>query len=334
MAVTKKEIAEHLGISRSAVSFVLNNTPNVKVSEKTRAQVLQAARELGYWDNDNEVSPKICFVLYDRDDDDPRYITFLKSVAEAAGTHQYQLLFRSVKANRESYQQLELFLKEHKVAGLIVTGAVDELFVDMIRQTKIPTVFYWGTNRSDLNIMMPDHAKVSYEATKYLLSLGHKRIAFLSGSLELVTHKNNLQGYKQALEEAGITLDKSLIQVSKEENGYELCDRMETLEIDYTAAFCVNSVIQFSVLHRLKERRVGVPNEVSLIGVEFTEFVKVSVPQLTVFYQDPDELSLVVKRLIEIIRHKDDEPQRILLSKFGLFHGGSVTICNENRRGE
>lgn len=329
MAVTKKDIAEHLGISRSTVSFVLNNTPNVKVAEKTRTLILQTAQELGYWNN--EISPKLCFILYDREGDDPRYMVNLGIVAEAAEQYQYQLLFKSLKANVQEYPKLVKFLQEQKVSGLIVTGAVTDTFIDMIVETGIPCVFWGGTYREDIRVAVNDHKKAAYEATRHLLSLNHKKIAFFTGALHLSVHKLELEGYMQALSEEGIAIDKSLIQVSKEESGYELCRRMEELDIEYTAAFCVNSVIQFGVLQRLKESGVHVPEEVSLIGYEFTDLVRASVPQLTVIYMDRREKLAIVTKLMDVIRKKDVEPKSLLFSQFQIFAGGTASICRGRR---
>jgi LacI family transcriptional regulator len=328
VVVTKKDIAKYLGISRTTVSFVLNNTPNVKVAEGTRKLILRAAQELGYWNED--VSPKLCFILYAREGDDQRYLSHLRMIAESAEHYHYQLVIKSVKANPEDHLNLQKFLLEQKVAGLIISGDVDDLFIDLILETKIPSIFLGGTFRDDLNILMADHKKAAYEATKYLISLNHKKIAFFTGSLDLTFHLLGLEGYKQALSEAGIELDKSLIQVSNEESGQEICKRMEALEIDYTAAYCVNTVIQFSLLQCLLANRVKVPNEVSLIGYGFSDLVKMSTPQLTVVYIDLDVRQNVVSRLMDIIRKKDIGPKMHLLSQHQFLEGGTVSFCRRD----
>lgn len=324
MSVSKKDIAEYVGVSRTTVSFVLNNTPNIKIAEKTRNKVLKAAKELGYWSN--EVSPKICFILYERGESDPRYIDNIKIVARAAERYEHELMFMSVKANPKEHQKLQKFLKEQNAAGVIITGYLDDQLIDMVAETEVPCVFWGGTTREDVNVVTNDHKRAAYEATKYLISLNHTEIAFFSGSLQLSVHKLGLEGYREALEEAGIPLDKSLIQVSKDEDGYELCSMMDELDIKYSAAYCVNTVIQSRALQWLKEKGVSVPGEVSLIGYELTNLVKVSIPELTVVYVDPEEKLKIASRLIDIIRKVDEAPRVITMSKMLLHQGGSVSL--------
>jgi len=325
MTVTKKDIADHLGISRTSVSLVLNNTPNNTVSEVTRNRILQAAKELGYKDFD--VSPKLCYILYNRRSKDPRYMIDLRQMEEAATRYNYHLMFMSVQANPQDYQKLIKFLNSQEIAGVILNGAIDDIIINFIEETNVPYIIYGAVDRENINHVMRDRKKLSYESTRYLISLGHRRIALLSGSLELFVHKLALEGYKQALEEAGIEYDKVLIQSSKEEDGYELCCRMEVLEIPYTAAFCVNTVIQFGILQRLRERGINVPEDISLIGNGYTELVKASIPHLTTMDIPEADKEVVVNRLIDIIEHNSDIKERILLSNVELEQGGTVSLC-------
>jgi len=190
-------------------------------------------------------------------------------------------------------------------------------------------VVYSSVAKENLNVIEPDVVKIAYECTKHLISLGHKDIALFTGSLLVNVHQKTLAGYKLALEEAEIPFNKLLVQVSKEEDGYELCSRMEMLEIPYTAAFCVNTLIQFGALQWLKERGISVPGEISLVGWGLTELVKMSTPKLTTFYVDPSETVVVVERLQEIIKNRDAERKTIYLNNIKLFEGGTASLCRE-----
>lgn len=330
MSVTKKEIAEYLGVSRSAVSLVLNNAPGSTISEKTRQRILQAARELGY--DGADVTPKLCFILYGRAPDDPRYMYDLATIEQAASRHHFSLLFMNVQADAEGLEKMRKAVLSKEAEGYFVTGDLDDKAIDLITEAKVPYLFYGGIPREGTNSIVMDHEKGAYEAVKYLLSFGHKRIAFFSGNLNIPIHQKNLNGYYRALEEAGIPLDKSLVQASSGEDGYELCARMNVLDIGYTAVFSVNTVIQFGALQWLKEHGVQVPGEVSLVGYGFSELAKLSKPPLTTFYVAPASRELAVNRMIEMIRRKDLEPQVTYLTEMECFPGETVAANTANTK--
>jgi len=325
MRVTKKDIAEYVGVSRSAVSLVLNNSPSSTISQKTREKILQAAKELGYVGP--EIHRKLCFVLYGRNPDDPRYMYDLKIVENAASRLGYSLIFMNIKADPQDHKKLSKFIQSKEAEGDVVTGDLDEGGIDLVLNENVPYVFYGGTERENANIVVLDHEKGACEAVKHLISFGHRRIAFFSGSLDMHVHRKNLAGYCRALEEFGIPVDKSLIQVSREEDGYELCGRMQVLGIDYTAIFCVNTVIQFGALQWLKEHGVSVPSQVSLVGYGYSELVKLSKPQLSTFLVTPAAREKVVSRLGDIIHKKDVSPQGGFLSDLECYKGGTVAAA-------
>jgi len=325
LPVTKKDIADYLGISRTAVSLVLNNTPNSTISEETRNNILRAAKELGY--RDASVSPKICFILCNRSPEDPLYLSDLKLVENKVAKHDHRLLFMHIGSNAKDYKRVENTLATREIAGVILTGEVDDAILDVLEHSKVPYVVFSSIERPNVNSVEPDVVKVARECTRYLISLGHRNIAYLTGGLDLLVHRKAMEGYRQALEEAGIPFDKSLVQVSKEEDGYELCYRMEMLDIPYTAAFCVNTKIQFGALQRLKEAGVQVPREKSLIGWGMTDFVKMSIPPLTAYYIDPAEKQNVIDRLFDIMKNGDNERKTIYMTKLKLHEGGTASIC-------
>jgi|GEM_PF-816155 len=327
MTVTKKEIADYLGLSRAAVSLALNNTPNSTLSEKTRQRILTAAKELGY--RESEVAPKICYIFYKRNSDDPRYLGELKSAEEVASRCNYSIVFMNIPGEPQHYKRLQSFLKSSDIIGVIVTGALDDNIIELVEGSGLPHVFYGMSERNDIHKISYDFRKAAYQATQYLISLGHTKIAFFSGSLNLHIHKEELEGYRNALQESGVFFDKAMVQVGKEEDGYELCSRAEVLDLDYTAAVCANTVIQFGILQRLKERGIQVPGSVSLIGTGFTQLVKQSVPQLTTFHADSSSREQAVDYLIDCIREMPSQKRQIRIDSFELFSGGTVAICKE-----
>ncbi len=324
MTVRMKDIAEYLGVSRATVSLALNNTPGSSISEETRNKIIQAAKELGY--KDFGASSQIGFILYNRESNDPRYVDDLKHIEKSVRGYHHNLIFMNVNSLPLEHINLKHFLSSQEVKGVIVTGDIDDSIVRLLEESDMPYLIFGGDAREQVNMAIPDHKKAAYEAVKYLIRLGHRKIALFNGSLDFEVHRLGLEGYRLALEESGISFSKELVQVGKEEDGYEMCGRMETLNISYSAAYCVNTVIQFGVLQRLKELGVHVPGDISLIGYGYTELMQISVPKLTTVYLEPSEKEVMVKRLMDIIQNTERKKEVQYLSKIGFFEGGTCAI--------
>jgi len=325
--VTKKEIAEYLGISRSAVSLVLNNTPSSTISEKTRNKIVQAAKELGY--RDTLVSPQLCYILYDRIADDPRYISDLQIIEAAASRHNYGLVYMNITRDPDSIAKLQKSISNKEIDGYLISGDVDESLSDLFKSSNIPYVFYGMplSKQDNLNFISFDHEQLAYDATQYLISLGHSQIALFIGSLDYNIHQQSLDGYLKAHNDNGIPIDKSLIQISNEENGYELGKRADMLRLKYSAAFCANTVIQFGVLQYLQGAGISVPSDISLVGSGLTELAKISVPQLTTYYVDSTSKELAVYLLLDVIKNDNSKgPFTARVTEFKRFEGGTATV--------
>lgn len=325
MAISKKAIADYLGISRTAVSLTLNNAKNNTVSEETKEKILKAAKELGY-NIENEVNKKVCFVLCDTEAFDPRVILGIRKVEGLINKHGYKLVIMTVQMNRpEDLEKLSDYIQGGEVAGVILTGIINDNLIDSVNKSGVPYVFHAVTDREDINLIIPDSEKAGYEITKYLIGLGHRKIALFTGSLNMLMHQQFCKGYRKALEEDGIGFSKSMIQVDTEEDGYEMCGRMKVLDIEYTAIVCANTVIQFGALQRLKEDGREVPQLVSIVGYGHTELVKLCKPKLTVFAYDASKTAkIVIERLISIIDTRDNQRKKIIIEDLKLYEGGTV----------
>jgi len=322
--VTKRDIADYLGISRAAVSLVLNNSPSSTISASTRNKILQAAKELGYGVRD--IPPKIGYVLYGRESNDPRYMIDLQIIEKTASRYNYGVLFLSLSSLEEASVKLQQLRDHQEIKGFVLSGDVDEKLIDIVQTVGIPYLLYGfplTEPRPDLNVISTDDKKLTYEATSYLIALGHTRIALFTGSIEYMIHKRVIEGYLLALQEAGIEVEKSLIQISNEEDGYELCKRAHFLELDFTAISCANTIIQFGALQWLKDAGIAVPQEISLIGKGVSDLVKQSVPKLTTFCVSDVELEAIVTHLLDIIHSHDNSSRSYCFNNFTLLEGGT-----------
>lgn len=326
--VTKKDIAAHLGISRTAVSLVLNNTPNHSISAETRDKILEAAKDLGY--RKHNMTPRLCFVLYNREADDLRYMKLLKETEAVAAEQNCGIAFMNVTPDPTSIQRLRDAFAQKELEGFIITGDLDDQILHLFKGANVPYIFFAAqpsVQRQGYNSITFDSRKVFYHATRYLLSLGHTRIALFSGSLDYEFHQLYLAGYRDALEEAGIGYNISYVQISDEENGYELCKRAHILQLPFTAALCSNSIIQFGALQYLQSIGVDVPKEISLVGSGFPDLVKLVRPQLTSFDVPHGGYEVMIEQLLGLINGSVQSPIQIWIDDYSFFEGGSVAPC-------
>lgn len=328
MTVRKKDIAAYLGISQATVSLALNNPPGSKIAEETRLKVLKAAKELGY--KDLNATPQICFMLYDRDTGDPIYSYILSIMEKEVREVHHNFVYMNVKSSNMVEHNLEQFLSSKELKGVIVTGDIDEAITKVIVNSNIPYIIYGGNVRKDLHNVMPDHWKAGYEATRHLISLGHRKIAFFCGNLDNDVHRLVLDGYRKALEENQIPFQAERVQASNNEDGYEMCGRAHYLKIDYTGLVCANTLIQFGALQRLKELGVSIPAEKSLIGYGHTVLNTASIPQLTSVHLEWIELKKLVNQLITIINDPNYPKGVKFLSEMNLFQGGTCASPSHN----
>jgi DNA-binding LacI/PurR family transcriptional regulator len=252
----------------------------------------------------------------------------LNVVEIAASAHNYATMYMNIPATSSGHQKLLRFIERREVGGMIITGDLDDTLIRLIQGAKMPYLFYGATTKDDANIVVLDHRKAAYEAVKHLITLGHRRIAFFSGRMDASVHVQNLNGYYQAFQEADIPIDKSMIQISIEEDGYELAARVRALDIAFTAAFCVNTVIQFGALQWFNENGISVPSQCSLIGYGYSELVRLSKPELTTVYVDQEEKKKIVTELLDIMKKgRTAAPRLTYLSETALHIGGTTTIC-------
>lgn len=302
MSVTKKQIADHLGISRTAVSLVLNNSPSSSISQETRDRILQAAKELGY--KDTTPRYRLCLLLINMEVDDPRYMSRLDVITRAADRMQCDLLFKYIPQSNDSTAQLTQFLHTTDLAGIIVRGPYTHETIQALEQAAVPYLLqsfeeHLPVPSNYMRQIIYDQSHVAYTATKRLIELGHQHIALFLGRIELAVHVVTLRGYRQALIDHGLTPNMGLVQSCKEEDGYELCRRLRIYEVPYTAILCCNTIVEFAALQWHKDNSVAVPEQVSLLGFGATSLITASTPVLSSVRTDSEEMMQALMKQIE-----------------------------------
>ena len=313
--ITKKEIAEKLGVSRTTVSLVLNRKPDARISEQTRKRVLKAAKELGYRPEEGQELPDlICYILCNRKLDVPHYYEQLKKLERIASERGLRIIFITVDHDQSEYTKMVNILKSTGVKGAVLAGDFNQEIVQRIQQIPLPFVASGVTNIEGINVVAPDHFNAGFDATNHLLELGHKRIAFFTGELYKLTHSKILAGYRRAYETRDLKFDPALVQISHAERGDDLVQRMKELGIDYTAILAVNEKMGVDALNELKMEGKDIPNDVSIIAIGGDRSGLHCRPKLsTVVAQEGASAKLILDTLEQNINNYNMKPKKIVV---------------------
>ncbi len=321
MTTTIKDVARRAGVSISTVSHVINNTRFV--SEALRSRVENAIEELAYQPNPlgrglrKGESFTIALVLPDHGN------PFFAQVARGAQEQVRQQDYSLIICNTDEEPDQEAFyiasLLKRKVDGLIIAPTErGDGNLHPLLQTQTPFVII---DRYVDGLRVPqvvsDNKTGGYRATEHLIQLGHKRIGLLVGIPRLTPIIDRIEGYRQALQDNGLTVDEQLLSegCSQIEEGYLAMESLVATN-GLTAVFSTNNMMSLGALRCLREKRISCPKEISLIGFDDAEWATAIFPTLTVVAQQAYEMGFVAAELLfAAIDNKDekDKPTTVRL---------------------
>lgn len=326
---TIKDVAMHSGVSTATVSNVLNNINN-RVSEETKKKVLDSVKELNYKMDFNARSLAgrnsniIGVMLPITEDQDmsstlltnnPFYSEFINGIEFVARQNGYDILITGVS---KEYSCREWVIKRN-LDGLIFLGMYPEKLYNEIVDLDIPVVLTdtyedYTTRFHSIGI---DDKQGAYLATKYLLELGHRKIAFVTGDIfSSGVNLKRFNGYEKALKEYNIPLDhKNIVQTTVGfDGGVEAAQKIIKQSLDVTAVFAVADIMAFGVIKHFNQNSIKVPDEISVIGFDDLKMCEYMFPALTTVKQDIFRKgSTAVKVLIDDIECINKEKQNIIL---------------------
>ena len=282
MAVTIKDVANRAGVAVGTVSRVVNNQPDV--NPKLRERVQRALKELDYRPNARaqsfarNSSPVVSFILSNRDFLHPFHSRVLQGVeeyCEESGFFVIYTRFRYSPTVAAANLQLPNVLQSHGIADcVILAGANFENFTKSLDNRGVPYVLlannFVGTEPVPAydRVRFDDFAG-AYEATRYLLALGHKDIFFI-GDTALPWYRNRYDGYCKALKETGIKPSAQILGLSDDPffNGFKSIQMALEQNLHITAVLAGNDDIAHGIWEGLTKAGLNVPRDVSLIGFD------------------------------------------------------------------
>ncbi len=317
-----EHVAKQAGVSRSTVSRVVNEDPNV--SEETRARVLAVIKKLNYQPNAAArglaagrtrvlglVIPMTVSALFT----DPYFPLLIQGVASAtsARDHSVMLWLAEPEYERRTIRQV---LHNGMIDGVLVASQrVDDPVIDALVKSELPFVLI-GRHPSNAQVSYVDVDNVTSarEGVAYLLRLGRRRIATITGPKNMIAGSDRLEGYLAAIRGLGMTPDPELIMESDftEEGGYIAAQRL--LRCSFDGLFAASDAMAAGALRAFAENGRRVPEEIAVVGFDDMPFAARTVPPLTTVRQPIRSAgSVAAEMLMELIKHPGTQPRRILL---------------------
>ena len=295
--ITIKDIARKLGVTPSTVSRALANNP--RISKKTREEVMKVAKKMGY-------EPNVIAASLRKGKSDTVgmivpginrsfFSNVISGVEEILNTAGYNLIIIQSNENLQKEQRAVQTLLQNRVGGVIMSLSVQSSghshIKDMVKRG-IPLVQF---DRVAAEIPGPkivnDNYTGAYLSVKHLLENGYTSIAHFSGSLSINVYRERFEGYKAALEEAGIEFNERFVfenSITRETGRRNVEIALNKLGAD--AIFSSGDFSALGALERLKELDVKVPEEFGVTGFANEPFAELMHPSLTSVEQNTREM--------------------------------------------
>jgi len=294
-SVTLDMVARVAGVSAATVSRIMNGTAAVSADKK--AAVDDAIARLGFVPNPVARGlaggRTLSVGVVTQAIDSPFYGGALRGIEDELSRAGYSPLFTSGHWNASVEASCIETLRARRVDGLIIlTGRLSDAAL-MAYARELPVVVTGrGLKAPGLYALSFDDFEGGRLATHHLLSLGHRRIAFISGDTRHPDAKERLRGYRSAVEAAGIAFQPALVLPGQytEESGHLAVERLLDSREPFTAIFAANDQMAFGASLALHRRRMRVPDDVSLVGFDDLATALYSSPPLSTVHHPVYEL--------------------------------------------
>ncbi len=320
MKVTIHDIARECGVNVSTVSRSLNGSYGV--NDETRQKVLDVARRLNYVPN--RVARGLAtgrsqsLALLISDIRNPFFAEVARGAEDAAFAAGYDLILGNADLDRERQMRYLRSLVAKRVDGLIINSVsgLEESEVDELLDYGIPIVLL---NRSDnvqsISTVSGDNFEGGYLAGQYLIGLGHRNIAHLSGPKQHGNLTERAKGFLKAVHQAGDAVRAVVLHGDQNQlGGYLLTRKLLTSQPTITAISTANDAMAFGVIRALLEHGKKIPADISLVGYDNLELAAILQPPLTTVHQPKYEMGeAAVQILLRQIARPESGPEHRVL---------------------
>lgn len=318
---TLQDVADRAGVAPITVSRVINNSGYV--SDATRRRVERAVAELEYVPNvlarslRSRQTNTLALVLTDIAN--PFWTTVARGVEDAASEAGFNVIFCNTDESEDAQDQYLRMLLQKQVDGVLLVPARSKpdsvLFIQ--KQDTPVVVLDRRVPGAQVDGVRCDSEEGAYRLVHLLLSLGHRRIAMLSGPKDVSTAVDRVAGYRHGLTEAGVEIDDLLILYGEftQASGFEMARRAMALLPRPTALFAANNFIATGAIRALRKMNLYVPDDVALVSFDDFPPALLIDPFLTVANQPAYDMGRRATELLlaRLDSEESEAPQEIIL---------------------
>jgi len=324
--ITSQDVANLAGVSRTTVSFVLNDVKGFNITPQTRQKVREAAEHLGYIPDATAQAlasrrTKALGLVMTRSSHHiatdaflPRIIAGLIDVVK---DHKLRLLIEYVEVEHQDRAYLELARAKRIDGMILLTPRIDDAGLRKLEQVDIPTVMMGELAGTNLHSVDIDNRAAAQRGVDYLLQLGHRQIACITNAPPSYSAAaDRVLGYKDALNSAGITPNDELIRYADfdPKSGHDQMLSLLSSSQKFTAVFVASDNVAMGACAALREAGIKLPEDVSILGFDDIPWAEYFDPPLTTIRLNAQELARrACYVLIDLVNGKDIAQKRQIL---------------------
>jgi DNA-binding LacI/PurR family transcriptional regulator len=304
------QVAKRAGVSPATVSRVANGSSTV--DKQLAKRVWAAIQELGYTPNPQAralVSGRSRTLgLLISEMTNPFFPELIQSFEDIAGAHDYEVMVGSTNFNIERARIFIRRLVQRRVEGVaVMTFRAESHLLDELIAAKIPLVSIdESTNAPNSRTLEIDYARGINEAVQHLGILGHRRIGFASGPMPHLTNVRRKEAFESAAKRIGLGPAQAPVYIDEHtfEGGTRAAEHFLGMDPRPTAIVCSNDLMAVGVLRVLAERRVRVPEQVSVIGFDDIHLAEFANPPLSTVRMSREDLARAAFQALDKLRER------------------------------
>ena len=303
---TQKDVALRAGVSRSTVSYVLNDQKQLKVpiSEETRQRVMQAIAELGYEPDARAQAlrqghTKIVGVIIPVIQN-PFFWQTLSGVSDALQEAGYSLHLSHNPQDEQQSLNTVRELSRQRVDGFVLLAAVKYLMprvTEYLRESGQPIVEITATE-AEFDHVVHGYSAGTQTLMEHLLELGHRKIGFIYGVTQEVQGFDRLLTYRQMLEAADLSNAYEIHCGDQLEDAYRAAYDVLSREDRPTALLVINDMLALAVMRAANDLGLNIPGDLSVAGFDDISFSSYTIPRLTTVSGKAEESGREAVRLL------------------------------------
>jgi LacI family transcriptional regulator len=317
-----EEIAKLSGVSRSTVSRVVNDDPNVR--PETRQRVLEVIHQVNYKPHAlasglagghtrviSLVIPEGVTRLFS----DPYFPILIQGVSIACNSHDYSVMLWLAEPEY-ARRTIDRIAQNKLTDGTIVASMLNnDPLVEALTHEEAPFILV-GRNPglNQVSYVDVDNQSGTRLAISHLLRIGYRRIATISGPLNMIAGIDRLEGYKQALGQWGVSIDPDLIIEGdfSEEGGNIAMQRLIPRQPE--AVFAASDSMAIGAMRAMREHGLRVPQDIAIVGFDDIPVAAHTDPALTTVRQPIQKTGMAAaETLIDMIEYPQNQPRRVIL---------------------